>query len=270
MEKVRRRFYKVALINILILLCVSCYGQSAIKGKRISRNNVYAITNPDPKRPNYVRMEVRKGEIASNGGRAELMAENSGFEQEYSFSFKVEKYHYELDKHFIIADWHHSTELHKIAASKGENLYSPLVVHLVGDNIVLANRAGRFTGEVGDLILDSKFKMNMLRVPIDYNGWNDVYVKIVWADKNQGSVYAKINDKEIYVKNIRTTYDMNYANFYKVGIYRNLTYASDAIFLFKDLMVGNKMLVPDFSRKLTGEKNNDERIIKSVQEKHKK
>jgi len=262
-NKIVRLFYLVGVM----LLYVSCYSQEVIKGKRISRSNDYAITLPNKNNANHVRLEVKAGDIASNGGRAEIMAEHSGFEQEYSFSFKIHKYKYELDKHFILADWHHSTELHRIASRKGENLYSPLVVHLIGDRIVLANRAGRYTGTVGNLKLDPNFTMNMLRVPINYKGWNTVYVKIKWSDKANGAIYAKINGKELNAEGVRTTYDMEYPNFFKVGIYRNLTYQTDAIFEFKDMKVGNKRLIPDFNRKLTGEKNNDPKVIEAVRKK---
>jgi len=261
-----KRFRELILIFFLTLYC--CNSQNTILGKRLSMDNNYAITLPNKNYPNHVRLEVRSGDIASNGGRAEIIAENSAFEEEYSFSFKVVKYKYESEKHFILADWHHATALHKFAKEKGENLYSPLVVHLIGDNIVLANRAGRFTGKVGNLKLQPSFLMNMLRVPVNYQGWNHVYVKIKWSDSNKGAIYAKINSKKVRKENIRTTYDMAYANFFKVGIYRNLTYKTDAVFEFKNMKVGDRLLVPNFSRRLTGEKNNNKDVIKSIQEKH--
>lgn len=261
-----RKLYFIVLI-ILQAACTSAQ-EGVILGKRISKDTPYAISLPNAQNPNHVRLEVRKGEIASNGGRAEIMAENSGFEQDYSFEFKVVKFAYEQNKHFIIADWHHSTALHNLAKEKGETLFSPIVIHIVGNSIVLADRAGRYVGEVGSLKENSKFKMNLMKVPLKMNEWNKISIKIRWAENNTGAIDASINGIRVNKENIRTTYSMKYPNFFKLGIYRNLTYDNDSVLEFRNMKVGGKALVPNFNRKLTGEKNNNEKIIKSVKEKY--
>lgn len=253
----------LGFVFLLTVTCMNSFGQKVFKAKRVSINKDYAISSPSNNDKSVVRFEVRPGDYASSGSRSELMYTNLGNTSHFEFSFRAVQLTDEK-LWFHISDWHVGTDLFKAVISKGVKLYSPLMLDIENNSIVLNSRAGVYTGDVYNLKRDAKKRMKIYSSPL-LSGWNTVSIDIVWSDTDNGQITANVNGNKQVISNIRTTYDMAYPNFFKVGIYRSPQHLTTSILEFKNIIVGDNSIVPNFDRAASGEQNNNPVLIKKYQ-----
>lgn len=219
--------------------------ETFLRGRRVSANRKYAITSPNREDETLFRCEVREGDYASNGSRAEVKL-TPFFGNHYEFEFRLVKYEFQ-GQWFSIADWHQQPVVSRKRMAEGKDAVPPLSVRLVGDQIVLYNKAqSENTGET----------VRMFSAPISEN-WNSVSIKITWSDNNNGSLDITLNGKQKFVKGIATTYDTVNPVFFKVGIYRNGNYKGRSVIEFRNVKVDGRIIVPDYGRSTLGGENID-------------
>lgn len=217
-----------------------------IHALRTAENNPYAITCPGKEHKSdtcrTIRFEVRPGDYAFNGSRSQIRLKNR-HTQHIQFDLRLEKYEYQNDW-FSIMDWHVTAAFHKAYPNTEEKKYfSPIAIQLVGTDIKIYNRAN---GHI------NKKEKNSVKFVLK-EGWNHIDIRIKIADDQTGRLAIKVNDLEKVFDDVATTYDVNFPTFLKFGIYRSATYSDTSVVEFRNVIVDDSLVVPNFSRRAAGE-----------------
>jgi hypothetical protein len=213
---------------------------------RTAENNPYAITCPGKKNDidtcRTIRFEVRPGDYAFNGSRSQIRLKNR-HTRHVEFDLRLNKFQYQ-NNWFSLMDWHTTAAYQKEYSNlPKQSLLSPLALQIKNNNLYFYNRANQAI---------NKKDRNSIKLPFA-KGWNHIDVRIKIADDESGGLSIKVNNTEKKFNNVATTYHIDFPTFLKFGIYRSATYSDTSVVEFRNVIVDDSLIVPDFSHRAAGE-----------------